>query len=625
MIAAMRWPDIPRTLRCLLALWLAALAPWAAAIDGEWTHAWASYGEPLYPKGFSHFGYVNPDAPKRGQLTLSQPDRRSSFDKFNVFTIPTTYPAGLQIWVLETLAIYGADEPQTMYGLLAEEIKVAPDRSAVWFRLRANARFSNGDPVRAADVKFSFDTASSKKASPDWQTNLAGVAAAVVEDERTIRFELKEKGTDSIFKVGAYLLIVSPKWALDAAGRPKPLDQIVTEHPIGSGPYIVEKEDSGRRIVFKRQANYWGDSLNVRRGFFNFERVVYRYYEDEDVIAEAFKAGETDLQRVYRARIFARQHAGVKWNDGRIVKKTFHTQNIEALQSYQLNLRKPKFQDIRVRQALGLSFDFDATNKYGGFQPADSVFNNSDFAAQGLPTPAELALLEPFRKDLPAEVFGPPYKQPRSFNDPLKMRANLLKARELLAAAGWKLAPDGKLRNAQGEAFEFEYLSPSESSQRESEWALALKKLGITLTVRRVDYALFSRRLEEYDFDTTTIVEGHFPIPPVQDYFRIYSSKSAEDKGNDNYRGVKSPAVDHILNAMAAARTLDALRDACRALDRVVMWNHWQVPQLFSATHKVSYWNKFGLPARTPKYYQIDTGQDVDTQIPWPLITWWIK
>jgi microcin C transport system substrate-binding protein len=323
--------------------------------------------------------------------------------------------------------------------------------------------------------------------------------------------------------------------------------------------------------------------------------------------------------------VFTRQHRGPKWDDGRIVKGVWNTETVEALQSYQLNLRRPVFQDIRVREAIALAFDFEQSNRYKTFKYADSLFNNSEFAAAGLPSPGELALLEPFRAELPKEVFGPPFRVPRTTDDPLAVRRNLLKARSLLEDAGWKLAPDGRLRNAKGEPLEFEYLAPGESTVREIEWARNLEKLGIKLSIRKVDYALFSRRLQEYDFDTTTIVEGHYTQPNVSDYVRLYGSKSADEKGNGNYRGVKSKAVDHVLDAMGRAETLQQLRDACRALDRIAMWSHWQVPQLFAANITLSYWNKFDMPAKRPRFFTVSVTQDLEPQLAWPELTWWPK
>jgi len=601
----------------------------AKSVTGRWVHAYAAFGLPLYPENFTHFAYVNPEAPKGGTLFLTNPDRRSSFDKFNYFTLKGNPPAGLLHFMFEPLMVLGADEPMTMYCVLAEAILVAPDRSSVTFRLHPKARFSNGDPVLAADVKYSFESLASTKASPEWQTYMAPVTAAVVIDERTVRLDFKDRSNDAIFKACTFLQVFSRKWALLSEGpnkgQPKPFDEIVAEYPLTSGPYTIARIEGGRRIEFRRNPDYWGRDIPARRGFFNFDRVVYRLYQDEDVQTEAFKAGEFDILRAYSARVFARHHNGPKWADGRIVKAVWPTETVEGLQSYELNLRKPIFQDIRVRKALALTWDFEPSNVYKTFKQADSVFNNSEFAAQGLPAPGELALLEPFRAALPEEVFGPPFKAPRTDTDPNALRRNLLEARSLLEAAGWKLAANGKLRNAAGETFVFEYLSPGENTVRELEWARTLEKLGVELKIRKVDYALFDRRLREYDFDTTTIVEGHYTLPSAQDYQQFYSSASADEKGNNNYRGVKSPAVDRILRAMSEASTLAELRDACRALDRVVMWNYWQVPQLYAANITLSHWNKFGKPAKVPRYFTVGVTIDVEPQLAWPELTWWIR
>ena len=592
-------------------------------VAAGWVHAYAAFGAPKYGPDFSHFEYADPQAPKGGTLYLKNPDRRTSFDKFNYFTVKGSAPAGLMIFMFESLAIESGDEPQTMYGLLAEAMLVAPDKSAVTFRINPKARFYTGDPVTAADVKYSFDSLRSKYAAPGYQTVLAGVAAAVVVDARTIRFDLTDKSSDTVFAVGG-LPVFSPKWATGPDGQPRRFDEIVTEYPITSGPYTISLADSGRRIEFKRNPDYWARDLPVRRGFFNFDRVVYRYYQDDIVSTEAFKAGEFDLMRTYGARLWNRQIKGPKWDDGRILKELFQTGFGQGLQSYQLNLRRPIFQDIRVRAALDLTYDFDIVkNRYRMYKRASSLFSNSDFAAEGLPSAGELALLEPFRKQLPAEVFGAPFRAADTGGDALLLRANLLKARALLEAAGWTLGEGGKLRNAKGEPFEIEYLSSGEDTTAEETWQRNLNKLGMTLRVRKVDFALFRRRLENYDFDVITIVEGRFTLPTPSNYEQSYGSKSADEKGNGNFRGVKSPAVDHIVEAMKAAQTQDELRTATRALDRVVMWNHWQVPDLYFSSLPTTYWNKFGMPAVRPKYYSIDSPSDA--QPAWPLITWWIR
>jgi peptide/nickel transport system substrate-binding protein/microcin C transport system substrate-binding protein len=266
-------------------------------------------------------------------------------------------------------------------------------------------------------------------------------------------------------------------------------------------------------------------------------------------------------------------------------------------------------------------------NRYGMLKRANSLFNNSDFAASGLPGPGELKLLEPFRAELPGEVFGPAYVAPRTDSDVHALRRNLLQARELLTAAGWKLAADGVLRNAGGQALEFEFLTPTgqDWDPRMNPWRRNLDKLGIRIKDRKVDNALYSRRLEEFDFDMTLISEGGFTLPLAADFVSSLGSRAADEKGSNNLRGVKSPAVDQILKALSSASTLDDFRDACRALDRVVMWNHWQVPELYSGQELISHWDKFGMPEVRPSYFTTDLPFDVDPQLAWPLTAWWIK
>ena len=605
----------------------AGAAASAAAPASGWVHAYAAFGAPKYPRGFDHFDYVNPAAPKGGTLYLANPDRRTAFDKFNPFTVRGSSPAGLEIFMLETLATTSADEPMTMYGLLAEEMLIAPDKGSITFRLNPKAKFSNGDPVTAEDVKFSYDSLTSKYASPSYQASYTeGVKQLVVVDDRTVRFDLTDKTSATLFKLGG-LYVFSHKWGLKPDGTRIRFDELLNEIPLLSGPYTIDKQDAPRRIEFKRNPAYWAADLGVGRGSFNFDRVVYRYYKDETVSTEAFKAGEYDMVKVYSAPIWARQHRGPKWDDGRIVKMSFETNAGKGLQAYELNLRRPIFSDIRVRQAIVLTYDFETNNRYHRLKRANSVFNNSEFAAVGLPSPGELKLLEPYRAELPKEVFGPPYLAPRNDTDENALRRNLLKARGLLEEAGWKLGPDGKLRNAKGEPFTFEFLSPTgqNTDPRMNPWRRNFEKLGIEVPDRKVDYALFNRRLTEFDFDMVTIVEPAFTLPEVANYVDLYGSKAAGEQGSGNYRGVKSRAVDHVLDAMGKATTLEDFRDACRALDRIVMWNYWQVPELYSNFEDVSYWNKFAMPAVRPKYFQIDNSPTVTPLLAWPLTSWWIK
>ncbi len=583
----------------------------AAPVEPAWLHAYAAFSEPKYPADFQHFDYVNPAAPRTGTLNLRNPDRRSSFDKFNPFTIKGNAPAGVGLFMFESLATRSMDEPQTLYGLLAAQMAVAPDLSAITFRIHPQAKFSNGDVVTADDVVHSFQQLTSAQAAPGVRIGLADIDRVVALDARTVRFELKERKIDALFAAGG-MAVFSRKW-----GAGKKFDAIVTEHPIASGPYLIDAVDMPRRIEFKRNPAYWARDQGVRRGHFNFDRIIYRMYSDPAVAAEAFKAGEFDLMKEYSARAWVRQHQGVKWRDGRIVKASLPTAWGQGLQSQNFNLRRPQFQDARVREALTMAWDFERLNRYGQYQRSHSLFNNSEFAAQGEPSAAELALLEPFRAELPAQVFGRTYTAPVHGNAQA-LRANLLRARDLLAQAGWKVAPDGVLRNAKGQPFEIEYLEPSQPG-RNTDFQHNLSKLGITLKERVVDFALYRRRLEAYDYDLITIVEGDFTLPSAGDLKATYGSATADEPGGNNLRGVKSRAVDALIQAIADAKTRDELRTACRALDRVVMWSFWQIPELYLNKERVSYWNRFGIPAVQPGYFSIDS------DAPWPLWTWWVK
>lgn len=612
----------------LLSLWAsqAALASTgreqAKSAAGTWSHAYAAYGIPKYPRGFAHFDYVNPDAPKGGTLQLSQPDRRTSFDKYNPFTVKGQSPAGLTTLMFESLAVRSADEPATMYGLLAEDMKVAPDKSSITFRLHPKARFANGEPVTTADVRHAFDMLTSKAAAPGVRTQFDGVQGVAVLDPRAIRFDLKDRTDDTIFNVGG-LPVFSVKWGQGSDGKPRAFDQIVTEYPITSGPYTVALADSGRRIDFARNPDYWARDLGVSRGQYNFDRVVYRYYQDNAVSLEAFKAGEFDLLLEYSARRWARQHGGPKWNDGRIIKESFPNGFGAGLQAYVLNLRRPLFQDIRVRRAINLAYDFEAVNVYRQYKRTNSLFANSDFAAAGLPGAGELALLEKFRGELPAEVFGAAWEPPRTDTGPNALRENLKRARTLLEQAGWKVAADGVLRNGKGEPLEFELLEAGEAPGRaEAVFQRNFEKLGITLKLRLVDFALYRKRLETFDFDMTIIRVGDFTLPGAADLKSMYGSQSADVEGSNNYRGLKSAAVDHLIASMEKARTMEALRDAARALDRVIMHGYYQVPDLYLGANRVSRWDRLGIPGTVPKYYTIASPSE---WLQWAVTAWWAK
>ena len=610
-----------RLLRACLLTFLLPLLPslaWSApVVTGTWEHALSAYQPPKYPRGFTHFAFVNPQAPKGGTLNLSNPDRRSSFDKWNPYTIKGLAPAAMRIYVFETLGFVAMDEPKAIYGLIGEEMMVAPDMSAITWRIHPKARFSNGDPVTAADVVHSFNMMTSPQASPEYTVPLAGVAKAVAVDARTVRFDLKEPGLEAVF-ITAELPVFSAKW-----GAGKKFDELVTDMPIATGPYVIDKFQMPRRLELKRRDDYWARDLPVRRGFWNFDRIVYRMYKDTDVRREAFRSGEFDIQKEYTSSQWARSHRGPKWESGQFVKQTFTIRTGSMPQAMELNLRRPKLQDIRVREAILRAYDYDKYNRFGSFDASDSLFNNTEFAAEGLPSAGELALLEPFRAELPATVFGPPFRMPRYGTRPDALRDSLRRAQELLADAGWKPGADGLLRNAAGEKLTLELLEPNQTG-RLPEFARNLKKLGIDYSERLVDYALYRRRTSTFDYDMVIIVEPKFTLPDAGALTALLSSASYSKEGGNAYRGLRSKAVDALIERIGQAQTLDELRTAARALDRVVMWQQTAVPMLYSRRLNVSYRNRFGIPAQQASYMDIDTLIQIYAQ-PWPLMTWWDK
>lgn len=576
-------------------------AAWAA-------HAFSLYDTPKYPAGFTHFAYHNPEAPKGGELYLANPGAATSFDKFNPFSMKGVAAAGVATLMFESLAVVSADEIATMYGLLAEDMVLAPDRKAMTFRLHPNARFNNGDRVTATDVKYSFDTLVAKGA-PQFKMIYADVKQAVVLDPRTVRFEFRTDNRELPLIVGG-MPVFSSQWA---AGTP--FDQIQLTPPVASGPYLIERYDLGRSISFRRNPDYWGVDRPVRKGAFNFDRIVYRFYKDDVARLEAFMAGEFDVVVEYRAKNWARMYKGPKFDSGEIIKKTLYHSNGAGMQAFIMNLRRPQFEDARVRRALALALDFEWMNRqlfYGQYQRIDSFFSNSELAARGLPTPGELALLEPMREQLDPAVFGL-VPVPATTEAPSSLRANLLQARALLKAAGWEYR-DGALRNARGEPFTFEILDDQSALSRIiAVYVRNLEKLGIQVKQRTADFALVQKRLEAFDFDMTSM---RFPdvTSPGNEMFDMLGSRAADEKGSNNYWGLKDPVVDRLVTALVQADTRAELVSAARALDRVLLHKHIVVTHWYSATHRIAYRNRFGIPEVAPKYYQAD---------PYVIATWW--
>lgn len=608
----MRWLSFLWRIGMLCWLALAGPSAWAA-------HAYAQFGDIKYPPGFAHFAYVNPDAPKGGEIALVSPTRISNFDKYNPFTLKGTAPPNITGLMFETLLTGTMDEPTTAYGLLAEDVSVAADGLSVTFRLNPKARFHNGDPVLAEDVRHSFETLISPQAAPQFRTYFSEVKGVRVLGERVVRFDFHRANAELPLIVGS-LPVFSRQWGV-VNGQRKPFDQIVLDEPITSGPYRIGRVNFGRDITYVRDPNWWAQDLNVRRGMFNFDRITFKIYKDNTAQLEAFKAGEFDYIQAFIAREWARSYTGRRFDRGELVKRELAHGNAGDFQGFLFNTRLPKFQDPRVREAIGLAMDYEWLNRqlfYNAYERVRGYFVASDFEARGLPGPDELALLEPLRGQLPPEVFDrevplPPYTSldPDSGQT---LRDNLRRARDLLAEAGWRYR-DGALRNERGEVFTIEFLDNSGSMGRVvTPFAKNLERLGIRATYRVIDFAILQKRLDVFDFE---IISVRWPgsEAPGTELLDRFGSAAADTEGSSNLMGVKHPAVDALLDHVVTARTRPQLVAALRALDRVLRHQHLHVPHWFSSVHRIAYrTGRFEQPAVMPRYYQPES---------WVLMTWW--
>ena len=599
-------------MRVLLGFLLAACAPvtWAA-------HGYALWGDMKYPPGFIHFDYVNPDAPKGGEIRLVSNLRLSTFDKYNPFTIRGAAPAYLSQLMFDSLLAGSLDEDGAGYGLLAEDVAVAPDGLSATFKLRKNARFHNGDPVLAQDVKHSYDTLIGPHTSPAYKTLLVDVAGVDVVDDRTVRYRFRQANRELPLTVGG-LPVFSRKW-----GQGKPFNEVVMEPPIGSGPYKIGPVKFGKDITYVRDPDYWAKDLNVRRGTANFDRINVKIYKDNTARLEALKAGEFDLMAFYSAGDWARRVNGKRFDTGELVKGEFQHKLPTGFQSYVLNTRRPLLQDVRVRQALGLAVDYEWMNRqmfYNSYQRVRGLFGNTSCAATGMPSAEELALMTPWRGKIPDAAFGPADEPPRTDrpHDPAVggLRENLRRAQKLLADAGWTVQT-GTLRNAQGQPFVLEYLDSNEGGARVvTPWMRNLEKLGVTLRFRPVDFALYQQRLQKFDFDVTTIAYAG-TANPGQEYADLFGSQAADTEDSGNLAGVKSPAVDALLDRMVSAKTKPDYLAACHALERVITHSHVFIPQWYSGTHRMAY-NAWRLqkPKVTPPYFRGEA---------WAIDAWWAR
>lgn len=595
---------------------------------------WAAHGlgmgyEPKYKAGFQHFDYVNPNAPKGGTLKLSA---SGSFDKLNPFTLRGRPAIGMGYsgngfvfaeygLLFDSLTTSSEDEPFSRYGLLAKEILLAADKLSVTFVLHPQAKFSNGKPVLADDVKFTFDTLMSKAASPVFRSYWVDIKEAVVVSERVIRFDFKRQNSELHMVIGQ-LPIFSKDWVLSS--KAKSFDQIATEKPITSGPYMIDKVDFGKSISYKRRADYWAADLPVRKGMFNFDEVSYQYYLDKLGEEEALKVGELDALEEGSISSWVRKYKGKRFDSGELIKSEISHNRATGMQALVVNLRREKFQLIEVREALELAFDFDWLNKrifYGRRARTLSYFQNShDLSAQNTITEDEHKLINELKQKealmLQLGKSNPDLVRPASTDaDPQKLRQNLIRAQYLLRQAGWNFK-DGILKNAAGEEFNIEMDIVDRSSEIVlNQYVRNLKKIGINLNLRLRDASLIKKRLDDFDFDMTINMLGG-SSSPGNELYDDFSSKSANEKGSQNLSGLQDKVVDELIEKIVNSPDRKSIAAGARLLDRYLLSLRLGAPMYAGKQYFIAHKSHLQKPAKLPEHMLAGS---------WLLTMWWAK
>ena len=567
----------------------------------ETAHGLSLFGDLKYGPEFVHFDYVEPNAPKGGTLHLATV---GTFSTLNPFTLKGVSAAGAG-FPFESLLEGAADEPDAAYGLIAAEVALAPDRRSVRFLLRPEARWHDSTPVTAADVAFSFEILTTEGA-PSFATQLAGVDRVETVGDREVAFHLVDPDNRKLPLIVGGMPIVS-----EAYFRGRSFGETTFEPPLGSGPYRVGKVDAGRSIGFERVADYWGAALPVMTGRYNFDTIFIDYYRDRTVLVEALKAGEYDFHEEFTSKVWATQYDIPAVEEGWLIKDVLDDNTPSGVQAFFINTRLPKFQDRRVREALSYVFDFEWLNKnqfFGIYDRMASYFENSDLAARGLPSQAELAILEPHRGAVPEEVFTTEFVPP-STDGSGNNRRNLRSARALLKEAGW-ITRDGALVNeATGEPMTIEFLYFEPTFERiYAVFARRLERLGVGVTLRLVDSVSYEERMKSHDFEITTL-RFVFNLSPGAELNANFATATADQVGSSNAAGIKDPVVDALIAEVVGATDRATLVAAARALDRVLLWGHYMIPQWYKGAHHLVYWDKFGRPALKPRYARgvIDT------------------
>lgn len=573
---------------------VAVLTVAAAPAVAQKQHALSTFGDFKYPEGFKHFDYVNPNAPKGGRISTNG---GITFDTFNPYIIKGVPAIGLGL-LFDSLMTAAGDEPGTVYGLIAQSAEISPDRRSITFHLRPQAKFSDGSAVTAADVVFTFVTLK-EKGSPGISLPLRDVASAEALNEHTVRYTfLGEKLRDLPLVVAGLPVLSKTYYAT------RVFDQTtLTEPPLGSGPYQLANFEKDKFLSYKRRPDYWAKDLAANVGRYNFDELRFEYFRDRSIALEALKAGQIDLREEFTARDWATAYDLATVRDGKLVKTVLKDEAPSGAQGFFLNMRRPKFADVRVRKALDLAFDFEWMNKnifYGLYARTGSFFENSDLKATGLPSPQELALLEPHRAKLSPAVFEAPYVSPTSDASGMS-RESLKLAATLLDEAGWVIK-DGKRTNAKGEVLTIEFLLEEPSLLRViGPFEKNLKLLGLEFSSRQVDSAQYESRRKAYEFDML-IQRYVMSATPGVELKNYWSSEAATMNGSRNLAGIANPVIDALIDKVVEAKSRPELTVAARALDRVMRAEHVWVPNWYKASHNIAAWNKFSWPATKPRY-----------------------
>ncbi|MCA3450570.1 MAG: ABC transporter substrate-binding protein [Rhodobacter sp.] len=605
-VGARRIDDRPQRTSLVAGAAFLILAAFTVAARAETVitaHGISTFGDLKYPADFPHFNYVNPDAPKGGRMTFLGTGASQTFDSLNPFILKGEPAQGLTL-IYDSLLTGAPDEPNAAYGLIAESLEYPPDRNWVIFNMRPEARFSDGVPITADDVVFTWH-ALLEQGQPSYKIMLKDIASVEALDPHRVKFTFKPGVATRDLPALAGGLSILPKHYYNTV----PFGESTMVPPVGSGAYVIKSADPGRSIEYCRNPEYWGRDLPVSIGAANFDCYVYEYYADRTAAFEAFKAGGYLFHQELSSLIWATGYDFPALTKGWVIRKELADNTPSGTQGFWFNLRREKFADPRVREAIGLMFNFEWTNEtlfYGLYKRTDSFFENSPMQAEGLPQGEELAVLEEFRDGLPPEIFTEPaYAPPLSGKTQLD-RGNMRKASALLDAAGWKVGADGIRRNAKGEVLSIALIDDTQSFARVIDpFVSNLRKIGIDATFSLVDAAQMQQRKKDFDYD---IMTGRFTMSfsPSIELRQIFSSEAATAKGSANLSGIADPVVDALIEKVIQAKTREELDARAKALDRVLRQKGIWVPNWYSGKYLVAYWDVFGQPPEQPPYARGD-------------------